>query len=197
MNKSNEIKITTSGNNIAINSPYNADFADKMHLLGGEWTGNTWEIEKELENNVIESLYECYGWEPETDYVRLEITFNEEEKAGRKSYSLFGRSVARAYGRDSGAKPADGIVFTEKQPVSGGSMKNWATIIPKGSVILIKDFPRSALKRFNITDDNLFIRVIESSTNNDDVTIEDLLDRRIKLEAELKNINEILAFSGN
>jgi hypothetical protein len=54
--------------------------------------------------------------------------------------SLFGRTIAKAWGRDSDAKLGDDIIWLSGIYRSGGSMKNWKTEIREGNFI-IKNFP--------------------------------------------------------
>ena len=56
--------------------------------------------------------------------------------------------MARAYGRDSGAKIGEGVVFLEGGASSGGSVKNWYTTIKKGSVFEVRDVPRAKAEAF-------------------------------------------------
>lgn len=110
---------------------YNAKMVEICHKLGGKWDGTaqSWVFSALVEDKV-EELDEKYN----SALVALEIkvieTFYEYESAA----TIAGFTIARAYGRDSGAKIGDGISFIEGKPGSGGSRKNWATVIKEGTV---------------------------------------------------------------
>lgn len=60
---------------------------------------------------------------------------------------LFGKTIASAYGRDSGAKLGKDAVLIKGNACSGGSVKNWRTIIVAESVILLNNVPRQMYEK--------------------------------------------------
>jgi len=58
----------------------------------------------------------------------------------KKCVELFGRTIACAFGRDSGAKLGDGIIWIYGIKKSGGSVKNWYTEV-REATFEIQNFP--------------------------------------------------------
>lgn len=53
-------------------------------------------------------------------------------------------TLARAFGRDSGARLGDGVAhLAGPKPRSGGSVKNWRTVIPGGCLLAVYNVPRA------------------------------------------------------
>lgn len=59
---------------------------------------------------------------------------------------LAGRVIAGARGRDSGVTIGNGVVLVSGEIKSGGSVKNWLTVVKSESVFRILDLPLGALK---------------------------------------------------
>lgn len=59
---------------------------------------------------------------------------------------ILGKSIASAWGRDSGARVGDDVAFVEGRPESGGSFKNWRSVVPAGSVVVLHNVPQAALQ---------------------------------------------------
>lgn len=106
------------------------------------------------------------------------------DRATRAPLTLHGRPLARAFGRDTGANLADGVVVLEGGFTSGGSVKNWTTVSKGGTVVLVRDFPRDAAKELVLTDDRFSIEP--------EVDLTDLREERDRLVARLAEIDSIL-----
>ena len=111
---------------------YNRNLIDECHKLGGKWDGDekAW-VFSGLVSDKVDELDEKYNSKP----IAVELTFNSELYEYGGPVTLAGFEIAKAYGRDSGAKLANGIALIEGGITSGGSMKNWKTIVKEGSVI--------------------------------------------------------------
>lgn len=111
---------------------YNALLVEQCHRLGGKWDADekAW-IFSGLVANEVELLDEKYN----SELLNIEITFNESVSAHCSGVTLAGFRVASASGRDSGAKLASGIALISGDIGSGGSYKNWKTVIKEGAVI--------------------------------------------------------------
>ena len=89
-------------------------------------------------------MMEVYG---ETDLpntcgsVTVKVTFKEEWSERCDDVIIFKKVIASARGRDSGARPGDDVTFLEGEPTSGGSMKNWESVVPAGCVVLLRHVP--------------------------------------------------------
>lgn len=150
--KNGEYEIRDIGNGKAlVISPYNPDFVARIKALGGRWNPSerAWSVNSAALGDVRAAMMEIYGQTDEvsSDTVTAVVTFGQQQQELRNAYRLFGRIVASAFGRDSGAHVGDGVSFVSGAPESGGSAKNWATVIPKGCVVKMYDVPRWIVER--------------------------------------------------
>jgi hypothetical protein len=186
------IKIVENNGKIAIDSPYNARFVSKIKAAGAKWnaTGKTWDMDSRSIETAREILREVYGMDdrPPTDLVDVRVATHKDLEFEQRAAVLFGRTIARAWGRDTGAKVGDGVSFIEGRPTSGGSMKNWITKIRKGSVIEIFDVPKSMLE--NLNPEVITVEIIKHDGKINRAALE---SEREKLLARLAEIETILA----
>lgn len=136
-----------------IYSPYNPDFVSQLKAMGGRWDASRqcWVVNAQAADAVRQVMREIYGRDdtaPDpSDLVTVVVEFTEDAYADRSAYTLFGFTVAKAWGRDSGAKVGESAAFIKGKPTSGGSRPNWFTEIPAGSVVELYDVPRSIYTR--------------------------------------------------
>lgn len=189
------MKIEIRGERALVSTPYSADFVKKIKRIGGaRWNAaeKAWEIPVESVDAARGFMREVYG---ETDIsspavkvdVKIETT---EHLAGHcEGFSLMGRTVAQAWGRDSGAKIGEGVDFLKKSPCSGGSAKNWETQIPKGAVFVIHNVAQEIAQKF-VSEDHWGMKVeIVTAPKIDRKALE---GERKRLLARIEEINRIL-----
>ena len=143
------VGISTVSGGIAVSSPFNSEFVSAARKLNGKFSGGKWVFDSRLESDVRKALTESYGSDGTNpgDFVRLKIEWKDREFAGTSAIEVNGRSIARAYGRDSNAKTADGVIIRNGGFTSGGSMKNWGTIAKDETVVEMLDFPLAAAEK--------------------------------------------------
>lgn len=134
-----------------LTTPYHPDFVERIKALGGRWDAESkrWRVNQQSVEAVRAVMRAVYGEDDlKTDAkVTVVATFRETQSLIRMPYMLFGKMIASAYGRDTGAKVGEEAAFIEKSPRSGGSVKNWETVIPAGSVVEIYNVPRTLAER--------------------------------------------------
>lgn len=120
---------------------YNQNLVDECHNLGGKWDTEekAW-IFSGIVADKVEQLDEKYN----SELVNVEIRFKESAGKWHGPVTLAGFKIATAWGRDSGAKLAEGISLLEGAVNSGGSVKNWSTRVEAGTVIRMQ-IPRLCL----------------------------------------------------
>lgn len=140
-----EFKYTHDKENFQIRTktPYNKNFVEKARNLRGKWDREVeeWVFDDNIEDYIKKALLECYGTTGEGVVETCNLLIKEQtldQKWG--SVELFGRSIARAFGRNSGAELCNGIIWLSGEYKSGGSMKNWYTEIEDGT-FEIQEFP--------------------------------------------------------
>ena len=128
------IKIEKNGKGmIRIFTPYNPDFVKKIKCA-----------ETEIDT-IREYMMDVYG---ETDLpddgekVTVRATFPNGAWELTGPIVVFGREIARAWGRDSGAQVGSDVTLISGKVDSGGSRANWRTEIEEGSVFKIRKIHR-------------------------------------------------------
>ena len=118
-------------NTCTLKSTYNSNLVEECRKLGGKWDAaeKIW-VFSDLVKDEVDALDAKYN----SDLVKIEVTVLFPLYGDRESVKLGGYGIARAFGRDSGAKIEPGVAFIQGQPKSGGSHKNWHTEIPRDSV---------------------------------------------------------------
>lgn len=144
------MKIDVKDDKAFVFTPYNPQFVKEVKRIGGaRWMSidKCWRVPADAVDAVREIMMDVYGESdlPCAEKVTVEIELEEGELEYRGPIVIFGKVIASAFGRDSGAKVGEDVVFVKGEPTSGGSMKNWTTVIPGGSVIRIRNVPVTAL----------------------------------------------------
>lgn len=146
------IKTEKAGDKIATTSPYNEQFVKKARGLRGTFMSGKWVFNESVEEHVIKAMLDCYSVTGLHPYEVCTITVkNYNESCKCSGVELFGRPIAKAWGRDSGAKAQEDIFLLDGRFLSDGSMKNWYTTI-KNATFEIHNFPVAALDRTDVQD---------------------------------------------
>lgn len=180
------MKIEVKEDKAYVFTPYNPDFVKKVKGIGGaRWMSmdKCWRVPADTVDAVRDMMMDVYGESDITDdseKVTVEIELEEGASEYRGPIVIFGKVIASAYGRDSGAKVGEDAVFVKGTPLSGGSMKNWTTIIPGGSIVRIRNVPVNAL-----TDDYNY-DIIEETI--DRAALETEKERLLKRLAEIEEL---------
>lgn len=124
---------------------YNADLVAECRHLAGQWDAKqkAW-IFPACVADKVEELEEKYN----TELCTFEIEAKCDLETHRSPVTFCGYAVAEARGRDTGARIPAHIVFICGRKNSGGSSKNWYTIVKEGSTFritcsknLLEDYP--------------------------------------------------------
>jgi hypothetical protein len=136
-------KLEKTATQLHLTSPYNPDFiASAKADLGAKWDGQCWCFDIRDEAAALKLVERYYGWKSGMPLVSVCVRFNEGRNYARSPCVLLGRVIASATGRDSGAKLGDGVRLQAGDgATSGGSAKNWTTIIAEGSEFIVHDVP--------------------------------------------------------
>lgn len=144
------MKIEIKEDVASVFTPYNAEFVKAVRMVGGaRWNRQIqcWDIPSCAVDAVREMMMRVYGESDvaHVDKADIRVTFSDSVCAECGPITMFGRTVAYAYGRDSGAKVGEKVSFVKGRPASGGSRKNWTTVIPAGSVAEFYDVPNTLI----------------------------------------------------
>lgn len=183
--------ITTSEKTVSVVSDYNRKFVAAAKRCGGKWNEPAWVFDVRDIDDVRAMCREHYGFDDQSppELVDIEIYWENAARVYTAPITYGGIQIARAYGRDSGAKMADGVKIIDGGFSSGGSMKNWTTTCQPGTRVLIRDVPRAIFIAESDDADNDFTAKIvsEQPTNNTALQAE-----REKLMARIAEIDNIL-----
>jgi hypothetical protein len=122
---------------------YNQNFINSVKRLGGEWDGKEWVVPEAVQDKLDQLLQKWFGGER----IAVRITAKDRIAESRGAVSFAGFTVARAWSRDSGAKLGDDVAMLEGAIASGGSTKNWLTVVTGGSVFVMSDFPKAVFDK--------------------------------------------------
>lgn len=138
---------------VEVTSPYDTSFVSRARAFGGTWDRGhkVWSFDESAEGTVRQALRDCYGTDGEDDgaeavtlYVYVPSTISELGSA----LTLGGITLARAFGRDSGARLGDGVAhLAGPAPTSGGSVRYFKTVIPAGCLLTAYNVPLALAER--------------------------------------------------
>jgi len=147
------IHIERTDKSLMVSSPYVPQLPKKARDLGGKWdsTNKIWVFDLRDETRVQRLYEDTYGEWPGAEAIKVDIQLTAIGIPWGDKSSIFfgGREIARAYGRDSGAKLGNGVVVLKGGFDSGGSVKNWATKALEGTVIELRDIPLTMIEKDN------------------------------------------------
>lgn len=187
------MKIITNENHLEVYTPYNKDFIARIKFVGGsKWnrTKGCWDVPTETLAEVRKLMFECYGENDisATDYVTVKLTFNESMSGSYRGITMFGKTIARAYDRDTVGTIDTGVVYTKGHPMSGGSRKRPLSWIEQGTEIVIHNVPKSLLGHENIPE---YVKVeIVTEEKSAEKTLKALMKRKQALMSELEELDE-------
>ena len=189
----NDIRIKTKDKKAYVYTPYNKNFVQKIKKIRcAAWNGSAWTVDADFIPAVREIAKSIYGYDDteEVETVTLRITFMQDNEVYHDDIRLFGKTIASAYGRDSGAKLGKDAVLIKGNACSGGSVKNWRTIIVAESVILLNNVPRQMYEKKNGVYDpeEIKIEIVE----NDKIDINKLKEEKERLLKRIAEIDKVL-----
>ena len=113
------------------------------------------------------------------------ITFREARSEDEGPVTIFGRVVARAYGRDSAARIGEGVVFVKGKAFSRCDHKGWRTVVGEGSVVRMGSVPRDLV--VSGLPPGVEVSIIEPTTPADETVR--LQVERLRLVARIADID--------
>lgn len=183
------IEIRNENGKLYVTTPYNSKYVYGAKKLGGKWKPalKVWAFDSRDDDKVRALLLEVYGSDGTVSGDLVTARFRTDDKwyGYCKSLSIGGRTIARAYGRDSGAQLGEGVILLKGKIGSGGSVKNWETQMAMNSEFEVKDIPRDHLDVLPMVVE--LIRIIENG-----IDIQALQAEKERLLARLNEIEMIL-----
>lgn len=188
------IEIKIKKGTLLIYTPYNAKFVSAIKKIGGaKWDSENkcWTAPEAFVDAVREIMMEIYGYTDisENESVTLKVVFNEDVKEDRKDVTLFGKILSHASGRDSGAKVGEDVAMIKGNIRSGGSVKNWVSVVEEGSTFILKNVNKNILQKEK---DGIKYDVNIDIIDNAKKSKQELLEEKKRLLERIKEIDEML-----
>ena len=188
------MKIEWTEKEILVRTQYHPALPARARKIGGKWDAHKkmWKFDIRDEGRVEELYRAIYGhWDtdgkPAADAVTVQVEYLDNYYEYCAGIFFGGRQVARATGRDSGAKLGNGVVLLDGKVGSGGSRKNWKTYIDAGTIVEIKDIPMAAVQaEIDNNDGEYEITIIG------DINVSALTEEKNRLLARIAEIDTIL-----
>jgi len=190
------VNLTVANGQVKVQTPYNAEFVTKAKNLGGKWDSlsKSWIFSESVLDYVKEILIQIYGVTGETTYQTCTLVVkNYSAEVVTGAVELFGRTIAKASGRDTGARLGDDIIWLSGNYTSGGSTKYWKTIVENGN-FEIQNFPVARTEfedvQKAIAEGWVEIKSTETKRTREEIESEIaiLKEKLAKLEDELNNL---------
>jgi hypothetical protein len=120
---------------VTLKHRYNEWLVASCQNLGGRWDADAkvWVFPKIVEDAVEELDFKYNSNVRTVDLIATKNTYT-----GKDAVTFAGYPLARAFGRDSGAKVCEDVALLSGKVTSGGSMKNWSTEVREGAVFRLK-----------------------------------------------------------
>lgn len=189
-----EIKHFLNKETVALVAPYHPDIVNAMRALNGSFdrVNGYWLVDEDDENTLRELAKDVFGTDDfaSSEKATVRLTFKKTISEEHGSIFLGGREIAKASGRDSGAKLGEKVVLIDgKLPSSGGSVKNWKTVIFENSVLDLRKLPLDAAKKMIATENDIYSAEI---VNEKKISFSDLEIKKKALEEELEQVQKAI-----
>lgn len=176
-----------SESGLVVETPYNAEFVSalKSSVSGCKWDKDArkWIVPASGEETLKNLLAKHFGYRPGASGVTVIIQAKAELHEYGNSVSFHGIPIARATGRDSGARVCENVCLLEGKITSGGSVKNWQTVIRAGAKFRVDQVPEGLVGN----DDWEVVEVVAGDKKAA------LLAEKAQLEKRLAEIDAALA----
>lgn len=139
--------VTDDGETTRVYAPYHPKFVEKMHSMGAKWKNGAWESDILDADDFREAMMPIYYRTDEPcETVAVKIVAKSRMKEYGGAIFFADRMLCVASGRDSGAKLGDDVALVKGEIDSGGSLKNWTTVIKEGATFKLKEVPLAAVE---------------------------------------------------
>lgn len=185
------IKIEIEDGRANLFTPYNPDFVKKIKGIGGaKWNASEkcWGIPEAAVDAAREIMQEVYGYSDisENETVSVKVTIEDRMSECCGDVFLFGKVLAHASGRDSGARVGDDVAYISGGADSGGSVKNWKSVVEAGSVVILSNVNKSVFERSEIPE-GVKVEVLAGKASKSQ-----LLDEKERLLKRIAEIDKLL-----
>lgn len=189
------VTVVREGDYFVVQTPYDSKYISELKktISGYKWDPNrkVWLIPVDAEPVMQELLkkYFNYSGGPTEKNVTIIITAKKELSTAADAVRFGPIPIAKASGRDSGAKVMQNVYMLKGEIRSGGSTKHWMTYVAEGSVFKVKHVPISIAQQ---GDPRWDVEIVEEDTPEKTLEIENPLsqfsDEEIIAEAKRRGL---------
>lgn len=188
------MKIEVANGRAYVYTPYNPDFANAIKVIGGkkwETVERCWSVPETAVSAVRAIMEDVYGYSDQVpnDTISLKVTFLIDASSICSDVVLFGKVMTHASGRDSGARVGDDVAYIRGGASSGGSTKNWCSIVEEGSIAILSNVNKSIYEKAEAEPD-IKVEVVDDNTDGDGK--QKLLEEKDRLLKRIAEIDELL-----
>jgi len=159
----NQIRIESTESGLNLLFPYHEEAKNRIKNIGGRWNGydKCWTVKPEMEQEARQILIDAFGTDGtvEVKTLTVKVVAKRDVWEYGEPVTCCGKVLARAWGRDSGAKVGDDVALLGDGITSGGSRKNWKTIVHKGATFKLVNVLPARLDEYD--EDDFEVTVIE------------------------------------
>lgn len=174
-----------------IHTSYNPDFVKKIKKIGGakwDYEDKCWKVPASAVDTVRQFMKDVYGYSDieKNETISLKVTFDQEASSKCSDVVLFGKVIAHASGRDSGARIGDDVAFRSGDASSGGSRATWYSIVEKGSVVILSNVNKNVYEKEKNTK-GITVEVIDTTVDR-----QKLVEEKERLQRRIADIEKML-----
>ena len=134
-------------------TPYNPEFVKRIKKFSdARWNSGEkcWTIDESNLGDARVIMKEIYGYADNEINEKVTLKIHVKESVSKKhgDVILFGKILSHATGRDSGARSGSDVAYIHGSAYSGGSAKNWESVVSEDSEILLHNVNKNLYEEY-------------------------------------------------
>lgn len=148
-----EIEVKIRDDKAMLYTPYNPEFVKRIKKFSdARWNSGEkcWTIDESNLDAARVIMKEIYGYADNEINEKVTLKIHVKESVSKKhgDVILFGKILSHATGRDSGAHPGSDVAYIHRSAYSGGSAKNWESVVSEDSEILLHNVNKNLYEEY-------------------------------------------------
>lgn len=148
-----EIEVKIRDDKAMLYTPYNPEFVKRIKKFSdARWNSGEkcWTIDESNLDAARVIMKEIYGYADNEINEKVTLKIHVKESVSKKhgDVILFGKILSHATGRDSGARSGSDVAYIHGSACSGGSAKNWESVVSEDSEILLHNVNKNLYEEY-------------------------------------------------
>lgn len=148
-----EIEVKIRDDKAMLYTPYNPEFVKRIKKFSdARWNSGEkcWTIDESNLDAARVIMKEIYGYADNEINEKVTLKIHVKESVSKKhgDVILFGKILSHATGRDSGARSGSDVAYINGSAYSGGSAKNWESVVSEDSKILLHNVNKNLYEEY-------------------------------------------------